>query len=84
MHVEHLIEEKVVKVTNNGMITIPAVFRHKFSINDGDKMLIVEDEGTFRVIPILDDDALLKYKIDGRSIIKQLRIDKIKDINREL
>ena len=36
--------EKVVKVTNKGMISIPAEIRKKHNIKDGDYVLVEEDE----------------------------------------
>ncbi len=45
--------EKSVKVTNKGMISIPAMIRKKYKIKDGDYVLIKEDEdGIIRLIPI--------------------------------
>ena len=36
--------EKKVKVTNKGMITIPASMRKKYGINDGDYVIVEESD----------------------------------------
>jgi len=60
MKVEKIIEEKQVTITNQGMITIPAAFRKSYNLKDGDKILIVEDEGTLKIIPLKEEEELKK------------------------
>lgn len=50
--------EKPVKVTNHGMISIPAEIRKKYGIKDGDRVYVIEDENGIRVIPIMDMSVL--------------------------
>jgi AbrB family looped-hinge helix DNA binding protein len=51
--------EKVVKVTNKGMISIPADIRKKLKIKDGDFILVKEDEeGIIKIIPIESEESL--------------------------
>ena len=43
---------KPLKISNHGRITIPVHYRKMLGLEDGNKVLIVEDEGTLRIIPI--------------------------------
>lgn len=69
--------EKSVKVTNKGMISIPAAIRKKYNINDGDYVVVREDEdGTLRLIPIESIESLRKRALtidESREIYKQSR-----------
>jgi AbrB family looped-hinge helix DNA binding protein len=49
---------KKVKVTNHGMINIPASLRKKFQITDGDYVLIQEDKDFLKIIPIESIESL--------------------------
>ncbi len=53
--------EKAVKVTNKGMISIPAAIRKKHNIFDGDYIIIKEEEdGVIKLIPIETIESLRK------------------------
>ncbi|UYP48575.1 hypothetical protein NEF87_004860 [Candidatus Lokiarchaeum ossiferum] len=53
--------QKTVKITNKGMISIPASLRKKFHFNDGDHVIINENEdGTMRITPIIPLQELKK------------------------
>ncbi len=59
--------EKAVKITNNGMISIPAPIRKKYNIKDGDYVVVVDDEtGALKIYPIEDVESLRKrsFKVD--------------------
>lgn len=63
--------DKVVKITNRGMISIPASLRKKFSLKDGDRVLVIEDEGTLRIIPVLKIEKIRKMsKTTSEELIK--------------
>ncbi len=81
MNIEKIIREKPVKVTNNGMITIPAVFRRKYNLNDGDKVLVLEDEGVLKIIPIRSDKELRKNSYsreDMKDLSKKIKQEELK------
>ena len=64
--------EKVVKVTNKGMISIPADIRKKHKIKDGDFILVKESEdGLIEIIPIESIESLRE---------KGLTIDEFREI----
>ena len=69
--------EKSVKVTNKGMISIPAMIRKKYNIKDGDYVLIKEDQdGTIRLIPIESIEILRKNSLsveESREIFAESR-----------
>ncbi len=69
--------EKSVKVTNKGMISIPAMIRKKYKIKDGDYVLIKEDQdGIIRLIPIKSIEILRKNSLsveESREIFAESR-----------
>ena len=75
--------EKVVKVTNNGMISIPAEIRKKHAIKDGDFILVKEDEnGEITLKPIESVESLRKK---GLTVDEFRKIyNKSRDEDREL
>ncbi|MFO8019977.1 MAG: AbrB/MazE/SpoVT family DNA-binding domain-containing protein [Promethearchaeia archaeon] len=81
MSIEKMIKEKPVKVTNNGMITIPAAFRKRYNLNDGDKVLILEDAGMLKIVPIRDISELRKgsYSSEDMKVLsKKLKSEELK------
>jgi len=69
--------EKVVKVTNRGMISIPAEIRKKYNISDGDYILVKEEKnGDIKIIPIESEESLRKKGLtveEFRKIFNQSR-----------
>ncbi len=69
--------EKSVKVTNKGMISIPAIIRKKYNIHDGDYVVVKEDDdGTIRIVPIESIESLRKRAStveESREIFKNSR-----------
>ena len=84
MDIKKNIEEKKVTITNQGMVTIPAAFRKSYGLKDGDKVLIVEDEGTLRIIPLKDEDKLKETSYNTREMLEQMKRSKIEELNREV
>ncbi|MBD3340910.1 MAG: AbrB/MazE/SpoVT family DNA-binding domain-containing protein [Candidatus Lokiarchaeota archaeon] len=68
---------KVVKVTNKGMISIPAEIRKKYNISDGDYVLVKEEiNGEIKIIPIESVESLRKKGLtieEFRKIFNQSR-----------
>jgi len=84
MNVEKSIFEKTVTVTNQGMITIPAAFRKSFGLKDGDKILVVEDEGSLKLIPLKNEEEIRKNTYTKAEILNQMKKSKKEDIRKEL
>ncbi len=84
MNVEKSIFEKTVTITNQGMITIPAAFRKTFGLKDGDKVLVVEDEGSLKLIPLKSEEEIRKNSYTKAEILNQMEKSKKEDITREI
>ncbi len=83
MEIKKIIEEKKVKITNKGMISIPAAFRRSYGLKDGDKVLIIEDEGTLKIIPLKDIDELRRKSYNSKEMLDQMKKSKIEELSRE-
>ena len=83
MDVKKIIEEKKVTIANKGMITIPAAFRKRYGLKDGDKVLIIEDEGTLKIIPLKDIDELKRKSYNTKEMLNQMKKSKIEELHRE-
>jgi len=78
------IKEKTVTITNQGMITIPSAFRKIFGLKDGDKVLIIEDEGALKIIPLKEEKELRKNSYTVKQILNQMEKSKKNEIHREM
>ena len=83
MDIKKIIEEKKVTITNKGMISIPAAFRKSYGLKDGDKVLIIEDEGTLKIIPLKDIDELRRKSYNKKEMLDQMKKSKIEELSRE-
>lgn len=83
MNVEKSIFEKTVTITNQGMITIPAAFRKSFGLKDGDKVLVVEDEGSLKLIPLKIEEEIRKNTYTKAELLNQMKKSKKEDITKE-
>ncbi len=83
MDIKKIIEEKQVTITNQGMITIPAAFRKSYNLKDGDKVLIIEDEGTLKIIPLKDEEELKKNSYTAKEMLNQMKKSKMEELSRE-
>ena len=84
MVLDKIINEKEVTITNRGMITIPAAFRKNFNLKDGDKVLIIEDEGTLRIIPIKDPETLRLNSYNTEEMKKEMNKSRKEELEREI
>jgi len=84
MDVEENIKEKIITITNHGMITIPAAFRKILGLKDGDKMLIIEDEGALKIITLKAEQELRKDSYSMEEMLNQMEKSKKNEIIREM
>ena len=83
MKIDQIIKEKEVSITNHGMITIPSIFRKNYNLKDGDKILIVEDEGTLKIIPLRNSEQLRKDSYTTKEMMSQIEKSRKEEIKRE-
>ncbi|HEY0090797.1 MAG TPA: AbrB/MazE/SpoVT family DNA-binding domain-containing protein [Candidatus Lokiarchaeia archaeon] len=76
--------EKIVKVTNKGMISIPAEIRKKYNISDGDYVLVKEEENEeIKIIPIESEESLRKRGLTVEEFRKVLDQSRKEDLEQE-
>jgi len=76
--------EKIVKVTNKGMISIPAEIRKKFNISDGDYVIVKEEEtNEIKIIPIESEESLRKRGLTVKEFRKVLEQSRKEDLELE-
>ena len=83
MDIKTIIKEKLVTITNQGMVTIPAIFRKLHNLKDGDKVLIVEDEGTLKMIPLKELEEIQKDSYSNKEMLDQMEKARKSEIQRE-
>ena len=75
---------KKVKITNNGMINIPAKLRKKFQITDGDFVLIQEEEDYMKIIPLESVESLrARSPYTAQEMLELLEKSKAKELELE-
>jgi len=76
--------EKVVKITNNGMISIPASIRKKHNLRDGDKVVIIDDEtDSIKIFLVENVEALRKRSFTTEEFRKIYNQSRKEDIEQE-
>ncbi len=83
MEIDNINIEKPITITNRGMITIPAQIRKRFDLKDGDRVVIVEDEGTLRIIPVVSIEKLRDRSCSAEEMINMLRTSREKELELE-
>ncbi len=84
MKIEKIINEKTVSITNRGMITIPAAFRKSYDLKDGDKVLVIEDEGALKIIPLKNPDKLRDNSYNNEEMRKEMEKSRKEELERDL
>lgn len=78
-----MIAKNIVKITNRGMVSIPAAFRKKYNLKDGNYVMVVEDEGTLRLIPIRSTKELQEMGPTVEEVLKVLKESRNEDLELE-
>ena len=76
-------ESQAVKVTNKGMITIPAKLRKKHNIKDGDKIVFIEDEDGIRIVKLYPLDELRKQSYTLEELKQMMEESRKEDLELE-
>lgn len=74
---------KIVKVTNKGMITIPAEYRKKYDIIDGDQIAVIEDENGLRLIQVESIEKLVERSISAKEMQKIMKESRKQELELE-
>jgi len=72
-----------VKVTNRGMITIPASLRKKYGLQDGDQVIVVEDEGLLKIIPLESIKSLQNRSVTTKEMLEILKRSREEELELE-
>jgi AbrB family looped-hinge helix DNA binding protein len=78
-----LIFEKTVKVSNRGMICIPAPLRKKYNIKDGDEISIIEDEFGMKIILIEDIQSLRSRSTSTKKMLDIMKKSRKEELELE-
>lgn len=65
------------------MITIPASIRKKYGLKDGDQVMVVEDEGMLKIIPIQSIKSLQNRSITTKEMIEILKRSREEELELE-
>ncbi len=75
--------EKSVRVTNRGMICIPAPLRKKYNIKDGDELSIIEDEDGLKIILIEDIESIRRRSLSAKDMLEGMEQARQEEIELE-
>lgn len=76
--------EKAVKVTNKGMISIPAAIRKKHGIKDGDYVILRENkDGSINILPVETVETLRKQALTTKEFKEVYYRSRREDMNGE-
>jgi AbrB family looped-hinge helix DNA binding protein len=65
------------------MVTIPASLRKKYGLQDGDQVIVVEDEGMLKIIPIKSIKSLQKRSITTKKMLEILKRSREEELELE-
>ena len=65
------------------MITIPANLRKKYGLQDGDQVIVVEDEGMLKIIPIETIKSLQNRSITTKEMVEILKRSREEELGLE-
>jgi AbrB family looped-hinge helix DNA binding protein len=78
-----MIREKTTTISNHGRITIPASIRKSMGLRDGMEVLVLEDEGDLKIIPILSDEAIRRMAASASEVERIYRESKKEELELE-
>jgi len=65
------------------MVTIPASLRKKYGLQDGDQVIVVEDEGMLKIIPLKSIKSLQKRSITTKEMLEILKRSREEELELE-
>ena len=70
-----MVIEKTVKMTNRGMIVIPAAIRKQFDLKDGDQLVIASDDKTHSItlVPVETIESLRAKSFTTKEALELMK-----------
>lgn len=65
------------------MITIPASLRKKYGLQDGDQVIVVEDEGMLKIIPLESIKSLQNRSVTTKEMLEILKRSREEELELE-
>jgi AbrB family looped-hinge helix DNA binding protein len=65
------------------MITIPANLRKKYGLKDGDQVIVIEDEGMLKIIPVESIESLQNRSISTKEMMEILERSREEELELE-
>ena len=71
-------------VTRRGQTVVPAPLRHKYGIENGDRLVWLDEGGVIRVVPVSRDPvSALRGAIEGSGLVEKLLRERRRDRERD-
>ena len=61
------------KITNRGMVSIPAALRKKYNIQDGDRVVFIEEEDGLKIHVIQPLEDLRKNSFTTEEMLEEMK-----------
>ena len=74
---------KSAKITNRGMISIPATLRKKYNIRDGDRIVFIKEEYGFKIHLIQSLEDLRKNSFTTVEMLEEMRKSRKEELEME-
>lgn len=70
------------KLSKNGMITLPAEIRKRYKIKIGDEVGFIEEDGEYKIIPILKmEDLIDPTQLEAtKELIRRMRKERDEEV----
>ncbi len=74
---------KSAKITNRGMVSIPAALRKKYNIRDGDRVIFIEEEDGLKMHLIQPLEDLRKNSFTTEEMLEEMRKSRKEELELE-
>lgn len=74
---------KSAKITNRGMVSIPAALRKKYNIKDGDRVVFIEEEDGLKMHVIQPLEDLRKNSFTTEEMLEEMRKSRKEELELE-
>ncbi len=74
---------KSAKITNRGMVSIPAALRKKYNIQDGDRVVFIEEEDGLKMHVIQPLEDLRKNSFTTEEMLEEMRKSRKEELELE-